>query len=65
MWIFILILILIALIVGFIALIVKLIKWLAMPTYWHKTSFGWYGTGNRQLTEKDKKHIRKMENRKS
>ncbi|MCD7819902.1 MAG: hypothetical protein LUH07_12775 [Lachnospiraceae bacterium] len=59
MWVF--ILCIVALYIGFIALMVKLIKWLMKPTYWHKTSFGWYGTGHEKLTDRDKKHIRKVE----
>lgn len=41
----------------------KLIKWIATPSYWHKCDGGYYITGRKTLSEKDKQKIRKLQSR--
>lgn len=43
---------------------VKLVKWVVSPTYWHKYDGGYYGNGRKELSEKDKEKIRKLQKRK-
>ena len=47
----------------FIYGIVKLIKWTTKPSYWHKYNGGYYITGRKELSEKDKKKIRKLQSK--
>ena len=41
--------------------IVKLIKWVTAPSYWHKYSGGYYINGRKELSQKDKKKIKKLQ----
>lgn len=38
----------------------RLIRWITKPSYWHEYDGGYYITGNRNLTEKEKKKIQKL-----
>ena len=41
--------------------IVKLIKWVTAPSYWHKYSGGYYINGRKELSQKDKKKIKELQ----
>lgn len=43
--------------------IVKLIKWIIKPSYWHKHSGGYYINGRKELSQKDKKIIKKLQSK--
>ena len=38
--------------------IVKLIKWVTSPSYWHKYSGGYYINGRKELSQKDKRKLK-------
>lgn len=40
---------------------IRFIKWIMAPSYWHKYDGGYYITKRKELSEKDKKKLKKLQ----
>ena len=42
---------------------IRFIRWITAPSYWHKYDGGYYITGRKELSEKDKKKLKKLQSK--
>lgn len=40
---------------------VRFIKWITAPSYWHKYNGGYYITGRKELSKKDKEKLKRLQ----
>ncbi len=42
---------------------IRFIKWITAPSYWHKYDGGYYITGRKELSERDKKKLKRLQSK--